>query len=66
MKNFTPLDYEELNLFEEELATTLEEKRIKSSYQSPSEESINFILNYSKSLQVKPSKHLEYFEQILN
>jgi hypothetical protein len=61
MQTFTHLDFLEL---------TSKEKKLKSgnlnNEKSPKQQTINNILNYSKALSIRDSKHLTHIEMVLN
>ena len=61
MQTFTHLDFLEL---------TSKEKKLKSenvnNEKSPKQQTINNILNYSKALSIRESKHLKHIEMVLN
>tara|TARA_R110001592_G_scaffold339687_6_gene627571 strand:- start:739 stop:930 length:192 start_codon:yes stop_codon:yes gene_type:complete len=61
MQTFTRLDF---------LQLTSKEKKLKSgklnNEKSPKQQTINNILNYSKALSIRDSKHLKHIEMVLN
>lgn len=64
MQTFTHFDFLKLTENEKLLKSELTMK-VKED-QSPKQETIHNILNYSKALSVRKSKSVEYIEMILN
>ena len=64
MQTFTHLDFLQLTSKEKKLKSEIAEnvKNVKS----PKQKTINNILNYSKALSIRESKHLEHIEIVLN
>jgi len=65
MTKFTHFNYLELIKNEQELQLLLKEKKEAIIY-TPKQETIDNILNYSKALSVRKSKHLGSIKIILN
>ena len=65
MKHFTALNFKKLTEEEKALNELLQPKKENES-KMPSQESVNNILAYSKSLSVRKSKHLGFLENVLN
>ncbi|TXB63682.1 hypothetical protein FRY74_12480 [Vicingus serpentipes] len=64
MQTFTHLDFLQLTSKEKKLKSEITEnvKNVKS----PKQQTINNILNYSKALSIRESKHIEHIEIVLN
>ena len=65
MKHFTAFNFKKLTEEEKALNELLQLKKEKES-QMPSQQSVDNILAYSKSLSVRKSKHLGFLENVLN
>ncbi|MEQ8623816.1 MAG: hypothetical protein RJQ00_08400 [Vicingaceae bacterium] len=65
MKHFTVFNFKKLTEEEKALNELLQLKKEKES-QMPSQQSVDNILAYSKSLSVRKSKHLGFLENVLN
>ena len=65
MSKFTNFYFLEITKKEHELKLLLMEKKEDYMY-APKEATINNILNYSKALSIRKSKHLGFIELILN
>jgi len=65
MPKFTHFNYLELIKNEQELQLLLKEKK-ETIINTPKQETIDNILNYSKALSVRKSKHLGFIKIILN
>lgn len=65
MKKFTHFDLLEITEKEEVLKTLFIHPKEKKMF-SPKKETINNILNYSKALSIRKSKHLDFIELVLN
>lgn len=65
MQKFTHFDLLEITKKEEAIKTLLTQQKEKKMY-SPKQETINNILNYSKALSIRKSKHLDFIELVLN
>lgn len=66
MQTFTHLEFIELDQNEKTLKATLNQLEENEALFSPKKQTIDTILNYSKALSVKKSKHVEFIETILN
>lgn len=65
MQKFTHSDLLEITEQEQELKTLLNQKKEDKMY-SPKKETVSNILNYSKALSIRKSKHLHLIEMVLN
>lgn len=66
MQTFTHLEFIELDQNEKKLKAKLNQLKETKNLLSPKNETIKNILNYSKALSVKKSKHIDFIETILN
>ncbi len=66
MQTFTHLEFLELEQNEKSLKKSLNQLEVSKPELSPKKQTINNILNYSKALSIKKSKHVDYIEMILN
>lgn len=66
MQTFTHLEFLELEQNEKSFKESLDKMEEKDEKYSPKKQTINNILNYSKALSIKKSKHVDYIEMILN
>lgn len=70
MQTFTHLEFLELEQneksFKESLDKMEENDDTPIAIGAPKRQTINNILNYSKALSIKKSKHVDYIEMILN
>lgn len=66
MQTFTHLEFIELDQNEKSLKATLNQLEENNTSFSPKKQTIDNILNYSKALSVKKSKHVDFIETILN
>ena len=66
MQTFTHLEFIELDQNEKSLKATLSKLEENDAPFSPKKQTIDNILNYSKALSVKKSKHVDFIETILN
>jgi len=66
MQTFTHLEFIELDQNEKSLKATLSQLEENNTSFSPKKQTIDNILNYSKALRVKKSKHVDFIETILN
>lgn len=66
MQTFTHLEFLELEQNEKSLKESLNKMEENDEKYSPKKQTINNILNYSKSLSIKKSNHVDYIEMILN
>jgi hypothetical protein len=66
MQTFTHLEFLELEQNEKSFKESLDKMEENKELYSPKKQTINNILNYSKALSIKKSKHVEYIEMILN
>ena len=66
MQTFTHLEFIELDQNEKSLKETLNQLEGNNTSFSPKKQTIDNILNYSKALSVKKSKHVDFIETILN
>ena len=64
MQTFTHLDFLQLTSKEKKLKSDITEA-VKNE-KSPKQQTINNVLNYSKALSVRDSKHLQHIEVVLN
>lgn len=64
MQTFTHLDFLQLTSKEKKLKSEITEN-VKNE-KLPKQQTINNILNYSKALSIRESKHLKYIEMVLN
>lgn len=64
MQTFTHLDFLQLTSKEKKLKSEIAEN-VKNE-KSPKQQTINNILNYSKALSIRDSKHLNHIEMVLN
>lgn len=64
MQTFTHLDFLQLTSKEKKLKSEISEN-VKNE-KSPKQQTINNILNYSKALSIRDSKHLNHIEMVLN
>jgi hypothetical protein len=64
MQTFTHLDFLQLTSKEKKLKSEISEN-VKNE-KSPKQETINNILNYSKALSIRESKHIKHIEMVLN
>lgn len=65
MPKFTHFNLFEMNQQEHDLKLLLTKKKEDNMY-APKQQTIDNILNYSKALSVRKSKHLDFIEIILN
>jgi len=65
MPKITHLNYLEITKNEQKLKLFLTEKKEAKMY-APKQSTIDNILNYSKALSIRKSKHLNFIEFILN
>lgn len=66
MQTFTHLEFLELEQNEKSFKESLDKMEENKELYSPKKQTINNILNYSKALSIKKSKHVDYIEMILN
>jgi len=66
MQTFTHLEFLELEQNEKSFKESLNKMDENNEKYSPKKQTINNILNYSKALSIKKSKHVDYIEMILN
>lgn len=66
MQTFTHLEFLELEQNEKSFKESLNNMEENNEKYSPKKQTINNILNYSKALSIKKSKHVDYIEMILN
>ncbi|MBI2282015.1 MAG: hypothetical protein HYU68_15170 [Bacteroidetes bacterium] len=66
MQTFTHLEFLELEQNEKSLKESLNKMEENDEKYSPKKQTISNILNYSKSLSIKKSNHVDYIEMILN
>lgn len=66
MQTFTHLEFLELEQNEKSFKESLDKMEDNDERYSPKKQTINNILNYSKSLSIKKSKHVDFIEMILN
>ena len=66
MQTFTHLEFLELEQNEKSFKESLDKMEENDEQYSPKKQTINNILNYSKALSIKKSKHVDYIEMILN
>lgn len=65
MQKFTHFNLQEITAKENELKRLLNLTEEKMDY-TPKKETIDNILNYSKALSIRKSKHLDFIELVLN
>ncbi len=66
MQTFTHFEFLELKKNEKSMKDSLNQFDTNEVEFSPKMQTINNILNYSKALSVKKSKHVDFIEIILN
>ena len=66
MKHFTAFNFKKLTEEEKALNELLQLKKENNSQMMPTQQTVNNILAYSKSLSVRKSKHLGFLENVLN
>lgn len=66
MQTFTHSEFLELEQNEKSFKESLNNMEENNEKYSPKKQTINNILNYSKALSIKKSKHVDYIEMILN
>lgn len=66
MQTFTHLEFIELDQNEKTLKASLNHLEENGAQLSPKKQTIDTILNYSKALSIKKSKHIGFIETILN
>jgi hypothetical protein len=64
MQTFTHLDFLQLTSKEKKLKSEISENVKNEKF--PKQETINNILNYSKALSIRKSKHIKHIEMVLN
>lgn len=65
MPKITHFDLLEITEQEQKLKSLLSQKKENKMF-APKQKTINNILNYSKALSVRKSKHLDFIELVLN
>jgi len=66
MNNFTPSTHGQNNSKKLKMHRLLKVDENLEDLQSPSRKAVNNILAYSKSLELKVSKHLDFIDHVLN
>lgn len=65
MPKFTHFDLLEITEKENKIKALLKQKKEEKMF-TPKKETVDNILNYSKALSIRKSKHLDYIEMLLN
>lgn len=66
MKTFTSFNSQEIQKKEKEMLQFLKDNLKEESKLKPSEQAVKNVLNYSRALNVKPSNHIGFIENLMN